>query len=373
MAQILLGGKSALNTGTDLDPMFTELYGLLNLFTIAGSNLGLGGAPSGDKFAVAGAGSANIISTRSTDASGVRIAMQAAGSTAGYAGTFSNHPFILVSNGVERMRVDTSGNMGIGGSPTYAVDVVKADAAIRIAPSTTTNSALVRFTNNGNGFVGHDSSTGSLTGVAYAMTVYRSGAFPLVLATNDANRLVIESTGHVSAGADNTQTFGTASKRWSTFYAGSGTINTSDAREKTAVRPLDDSELRAAKDLAKEIGAYRFLEAVATKGDAAREHIGMTVQRAIEVMQRYGLDPMGYGFICYDEWDEVQTPARVETRTEDTGLLDELGAPLVRTFEVEVEPAKVIPAGNRYSFRPDELLMFIARGFEARLAALEAA
>lgn len=30
-------------------------------------------------------------------------------------------------------------------------------------------------------------------------------------------------------------------------------------------------------------------------------------------------------------------------------------------------------AGNRYSFRPDELLMFIARGFEARLQILESA
>jgi hypothetical protein len=67
----------------------------------------------------------------------------------------------------------------------------------------------------------------------------------------------------------------------------------------------------------------------------------MTVQRSIQVMNAHSLDPFAYGFICYDEWQA----------DEETGLA----------------------AGNRYSLRPDELLMFLARGFEARLAALEAA
>jgi len=82
---------------------------------------------------------------------------------------------------------------------------------------------------------------------------------------------------------------------------------------------------------------------------------------------------MRYGFICYDEWPEVRTPARFEERSEDTGILDSDGQPILRFFDVEVQPEKVTPSGDRFSFRPDELLMFIARGFEARLAALEAA
>lgn len=155
-------------------------------------------------------------------------------------------------------------------------------------------------------------------------------------------QLQIEAAGTVRPGSDGGQNFGAASFRWAQLFASTGTINTSDAREKTAVRALTTAEVNAAKALAAEVGAFKFLSAIAAKGEAAaRLHVGMTVQRAIEVMTAHGLNPMAYGFICYDEW-----PADAEA-----GL----------------------SAGNRYSLRPDELLLFIARGFDARLAALEAA
>lgn len=138
---------------------------------------------------------------------------------------------------------------------------------------------------------------------------------------------------------DNTYSCGAAAHRWSTVYAGTGTINTSDAREKTTVTPLTDAELAAAKAFAVEIGTFQFLDAIALKGaSVARLHTGFTVQRAIEIMQAQGLDPMRYGFICYDQWGADGDQA----------------------------------AGDRYSFRFDELLLFIARGFDARLTALEA-
>lgn len=148
--------------------------------------------------------------------------------------------------------------------------------------------------------------------------------------------------GLVAPTADNSKQLGLAYSRWSTVFAGTGAINTSDAREKTEVRPLTSNELQAAQALAKEIGAYKFLQAVQDKGALAREHIGMAVQRAIAVLTSFELSPFNYGFICYDEWDNP----------------DE--------------------AGNRYGFRMDELLAFVARGAaaaleeqEARIAALE--
>lgn len=136
---------------------------------------------------------------------------------------------------------------------------------------------------------------------------------------------------------DNTRSLGAISNRWTTVYATSGTINTSDAREKTPVEPMIPAEIAAAKDIAREIGTFQWLESVEKKGDAARKHVGLTVQRAIQIMQSHGLDPFAYGFICYDEWDanEMQD------------------------------------AGDRYSFRTDQLNLFIARGLEARLTALE--
>jgi len=150
-------------------------------------------------------------------------------------------------------------------------------------------------------------------------------------------------------GADSTQSCGLASRRWSTVCAATGTINTSDAREKTPVRPFTPAELAAAAELGREIGVYQWLAMIAEKGGAARQHIGMTVQRAIAILESHGLDPFAYGFICYDEWEEL---------------------PEVIGEEGEIAQA-YRPAGDRYSFRMDELLAFIARGMAHRLDAVE--
>lgn len=149
--------------------------------------------------------------------------------------------------------------------------------------------------------------------------------------------------------ADNTLSSGRADARWTVVHAATGAINTSDEREKTAVRPFTAAELAAAAELGREIGVYQWLAMIAEKGDAARQHIGMTVQRAIEILRSHGLDPFTYGFICYDQWDELP-----EIRDEEGRIVQEFS-----------------PAGDRYSFRMDELLAFIARGLAHRLDAVE--
>ena len=117
---------------------------------------------------------------------------------------------------------------------------------------------------------------------------------------------------------------------------------------------MSDPETEAAKAIAKEIWFWAWKEQ-ADMNDA-REHCGLTVQRAMEIMESFGLEPFKYGFICHDKWDE-------QTVVSEYGSLNEDGT--------ENPIYKTIPAGDRYSFRTDELNMFIAKGFEARLSALE--
>lgn len=74
---------------------------------------------------------------------------------------------------------------------------------------------------------------------------------------------------------------------------------------------MSAAEISAAKTLSKEIGTYKWLEAIQAKGADARTHIGMTVQRAIEIMEANNLDPFAYGFICYDKWDEIADVVQV--------------------------------------------------------------
>lgn len=167
--------------------------------------------------------------------------------------------------------------------------------------------------------------------------------------TTRAERLRIEPEGHTRPGADNSQNLGTASFKWGVVYAGTGTINTSDARDKTEVNPLTQRELAAAVEMSREIGTFQLLASMAKKGDGARLHVGITVQRAMEIMTSHGLDPFRYAFICHDSWDESSSPAG------------------------DGEPAVVHPAGDRYGFRVDQLLAFMARGFDERLRRLESA
>lgn len=143
---------------------------------------------------------------------------------------------------------------------------------------------------------------------------------------------------------DSSLNLGGPSNRFATLYAATGAINTSDAREKSAVVPLSVEEIAASKALASRIGLFRFLDATRLKGEGARRHVGLTVQEAIAVLRAHGLDPYAYGFICRDAWE-----APAGGPDDGPGLAE------------------------RYGFRTDELLMFLARGFDARLVALETA
>lgn len=160
--------------------------------------------------------------------------------------------------------------------------------------------------------------------------------------------------GAFAPATDNSFDIGGASVRVKQVYAVNGTINTSDARLKNDVRMMSDPETEAAKAIAKEIGFWTWKEQ-ADMNDV-REHCGLTVQRAMEIMESFGLEPFKYGFICHDEWEE-------QTVVSEYGSLNEDGT--------ENPIYKTIPAGDRYSFRLEELNLFIAKGFEARLSALE--
>lgn len=182
----------------------------------------------------------------------------------------------------------------------------------------------------------------------------------------------IKAAGEFVPSVDNAVSLGLASQRVSQVYAASGTINTSDAREKTKVASLTAAEAEAAAKLAGEIGSFQWIESVQEKGgDSARTHVGLTVQRAIAVMQAHGLDPFRYGFICFDEWDEQpevweEWGAQEEVRDEAGNVIQ----PAVEAGRELVKPHR--PAGSRYGFRHDQLALFLLRGLAARQDALEA-
>jgi hypothetical protein len=102
--------------------------------------------------------------------------------------------------------------------------------------------------------------------------------------------------------SDNDRVLGSAANRWSVVYAGTGTINTSDANEKQQVRLLDDAEKTVALNIKGLIKAFKFNDAVALKGDNARVHVGAVAQEVAQAFADSGLDPAKYALFCKDEW-----------------------------------------------------------------------
>ena len=207
------------------------------------------------------------------------------------------------------------------------------------------------WVNNNKAFRAKDSG-GTLQNVAYISTgnvnflangngdtVLSAGTL-LVLAANGNGRWGVE-TNYLYPRADNAYSLGLGSYRPTVIYAVSGTINTSDAREKQQVRLLSDAERAAAVKCKSLIRAFKWNDAVEKKGDKARIHFGVMAQDVQRVFEEEKLDPWAYGLFCYDQWDKQQ---RVVETDQDGN-------------EIVVQEYRA--AGNRYGVRYDQLLAFI--------------
>lgn len=107
--------------------------------------------------------------------------------------------------------------------------------------------------------------------------------------------------------ADGTQFLGDSSHRWNTVYATTGTINTSDVNEKQQIRTLTDAERLVAVRLKSLIRAFKFNDAVALKGSAARIHVGVIAQDVKAAFDAEGLDANAYGLFCSDTLEDGST------------------------------------------------------------------
>ncbi|WP_373487982.1 tail fiber domain-containing protein [Blastomonas sp.] len=138
-----------------------------------------------------------------------------------------------------------------------------------------------------------------------------------------------------SPGSDDLIGLGRASHRWALVHAASGTINTSDEREKHWRGSMREAEYRAGLDIAAALGFFQWTSAVAAKGvDAARLHFGPKAQQAFAIMESHGLDWRRYGWCCHDVWEDAE------------GTHD------------------------RYGIRPDQLALFLIAVLARQMAAM---
>lgn len=137
---------------------------------------------------------------------------------------------------------------------------------------------------------------------------------------------------------DNVVRSGAPSARWTVVHAVSGTIDTSDIREKQQQRLLYDAEKKAAAEIKSSIRAYKRNDEVEKEGDSAKWHFGVMAQEVAEILSKNGLNHNDYDFLSYDEWNDIP-----EVVDKDTGVL--------------LSPS--VKAGSRWGVKYSQLLCFI--------------
>lgn len=177
-------------------------------------------------------------------------------------------------------------------------------------------------------------AVGSNTGATF--TTVNSGSGGVYLAVSDTS-IAQAYTDGFRPYTDNTLVLGMSSQRWSTIYAGTGTINTSDRKEKQQIVDLSAAEKAVAAELKTLIRKFKFNDAVERKGSDARWHFGAIAQDVESAFAAHGLKADDYGMFCSDKWD-----AQDEIVDEDGRV---------------VQPQR--EAGERLGLRYDELFAFI--------------
>lgn len=228
---------------------------------------------------------------------------------------------------------------------------------------------------------------GGAAGVKAMEWYFNGGTTPTHrLVASSISGMTLEAGGNLSVvgtifpSTDNSYSLGTASNRVTTVYAVNSTINTSDERRKTRPRVDTQAEIDAYYEIGQLPGVWQWLEKYMVEGDGARLHSGPTVQAAISVMDKYGLDWREYSAFCYDEWDAQD--AIIETWDDEWEVIPGTSAELDEEGNVAVEAVpetriliraagsnvvqEAREAGSVYAFRKEELLFWITRAIIAK-------
>jgi hypothetical protein len=142
-----------------------------------------------------------------------------------YAGTLTNHPYAILTNNTERLRIDSSGNVGIGtASPAYPLVVSSAASTQIQIRAGNANASSILF--------------GDTDSAAIGRIQYDHGTNSMAMWTNSAERLSITSDGEVyiagttDQGAYNLQVNGTG------VWGAGAYVNGSDERLKENIQNI---------------------------------------------------------------------------------------------------------------------------------------
>ena len=209
----------------------------------------------------------------------------------------------------------------------------------------------------GYGFITKDRSSNAALGTDVDVSVRLgfidgSATYAVLLQASGSNGGSTKAAYAFIPNGNNACSLGRSDLKFSVVYAGTGSINTSDARLKTEVDNINDALMRAWGHV--NFKVFKFIDAVEKKGNSARMHVGVIAQEVQAAFEAEGLDASRYGLFCYDEWPDQYESVEVQDG-EDT----------------RIEMRLIRPAGNEYGIRYEEALALECAYQRWRLEQLE--
>jgi hypothetical protein len=302
-------------TGTYL-PMTFYTGGSERMRIDTSGNVGIGTSSPGanNKLHISSAGTTRLYVENTANSVGVRLQTLSA---AGLLQTDTNHPLTFATNnGAEAMRINTSGNVGIGtSSPAIPLDVQCDSSAfgVQLRGRSSDNISVLRFLNNA-----ANTTYFQLDVRSNETLINNVSNNPMLFLTNNTERARITSGGEVyiagttDQGAYNLQCNGTG------VWGAGAYVNGSDARIKDDIAPIA-SGLEIVNKL--NPVTYRYKESWTKDQSVQTGFIAQELLTALEsevyvdgVVQQGGTE--GYYSVAYQNIIPILTKAIQELKAE---------------------------------------------------------
>lgn len=162
-----------------------------------------------------------------------------------------------------------------------------------------------------------------------------------------------------------------SSYRYDDAFITNGVTTGSDQNEKQQIASLTSAEITAAKAISALFKTFKWNDAVASKGDAARTHTGVIAQEIETAMSNAGLDASKYAFWCSDTWWTKDVEVAAVEADEEKGIEAQDAYTRTDHYDTKDEAPEGATEHTRLGVRYPELLAFVGAATEQRLTSIE--